>query len=448
VTLTVESLLQRLAALAAAARPPQRYVVAFSGGLDSTVLLHALAAGAQEHGIALLAVHINHGLQPAADAWVQHCRAVAQALGVACRDQRVHVDTAAGHGPEAAARVARYDALRPIVQADDWLLSAHHQDDQAETVLLNLLRGGGPAGVAGISEIRPFGAGWLARPLLAFSRSELQAYADLHHLAWLEDPSNSDQNLDRNFLRHEILPRLEARWPEAARRLQRSSRMASDAALLLDDLAAIDAASVADGQECHDRLRIDALHSLPSARQRNLLRYVIRQQGMSTPTAAQLQQVLDSLLTARPDAGPLVRWSDVEVRRFRNQLYVLRADVTGKPPEPVDVTGRDHLQLERGLGELRLEVGAAEGLSDALVKRGLELRYRHGGEKFRPKGQSHTRELKKLLQEAGIVPWMRDRIPLLYSGGKLVAVADLWLAADAASNPGVAIHWENRPSIH
>jgi tRNA(Ile)-lysidine synthase len=445
VTLGSESLLQKLATLAAEAGFPRRYVVAFSGGLDSTVLLHALATSAAQHKAGLLAVHVNHGLQPAADEWVEHCRAVAADLQVEFRVERVAVDLAAGRGLEAAAREARYGTLRSLLETDDWLLSAHHQNDQAETLLLNLLRGGGPAGLAGISDIRRFGAGWLARPLLSFSRSELLAYAELHELSWIDDPSNTDQGRDRNFLRHEILPRLTARWPDAVACLQRSGRIAGDAASLLDDLAAIDATGVCAGR---DRLRIDALIDLPAARQRNVLRYVIRGLGMPLPSAAQLQQVLDSLLVARADAEPRVCWSGTEIRRYRKQLYLLPGDLAVGPDAPVDIGGRDYLPLDRGLGELRLEAGAPEGLSEALVKRGLELRFRHGGEKFRPIGQSHTKKLKKLLQGAGIVPWMRNRIPLLYSGGELVAVADLWLAADAASRPGVAIHWENRPSIH
>lgn len=447
-TLSYESLLQRLVALAADADSPRRYLVAFSGGLDSTVLLHALAASAPQHGVGLVAVHVNHGLQADADKWAQHCRAAAAAMGVEFVAVRVTVDMASGQGLEAAAREARYQALRSVMQAGDWLLSAHHQDDQAETLLLNLLRGAGPAGLAGIGDIQPFGAGWLARPLLLFSRSDLQTYADALDLRWIDDPSNTDQALDRNFLRHEILPRLEARWPEASRCLRRSSGLASDAALLLDDLAAIDAVAICDEGDCHDRLHIDALNALPSARQRNVLRFVIRQLGLPTPSAAQLQQVLATLLTARADAEPLVRWSGVEIRRYRNQLYILPAELAAKAADPGDIAGRDYLRLEHGLGELRFEAGAAEGLAEALVARGLELRFRHGGEEFRPAGQSHTKKLKKLLQEAGIVPWMRDRIPLLYSDGELVAVADLWLAAGAASKPGIAIHWENRPSIH
>lgn len=449
-TLSSAAFRDRLAELAAGAAPAQRYLVAFSGGLDSSVLLHALATSAAAAQRPVLALHINHGLQADADSWARHCRAVAEELGVDFLERRVSVDTAAGQGLEAAARDARYQALGAMMQAGDWLLSAHHRDDQAETVLLNLLRGSGLAGLAGIGAMQAFAAGWLVRPLLSFSRDELLDYAAQHGLSWIEDPSNAAQVQDRNFLRHEILPRLASRWPEAASRLQRSSAIASDAAALLDELAAIDALTLRDARDtpqCIVRLHTDALRALPPARQRNVLRYVIRQQGLPTPTAAQLEQVLETLLPARDDAAPLVRWSGVEIRRYRQQLYVLRGELPSTPADIGIIAGARTVQLEGGLGRLRFAADAALGLAPALVERGLELRYRYGGEEFRPVGQSHTRTLKKLLQEAGIVPWMRDRIPLLYADGELVAVADLWLAAAAAQRPGVAVHWENRPPI-
>jgi tRNA(Ile)-lysidine synthase len=280
---------------------------------------------------------------------------------------------------------------------------------------------------------------------LSCSRGDLAEYAQQRDLAWTEDPSNSDQHFERNFLRQEILPRLESRWPEAGKRLQRSGRIAGEAAALLDDLAAIDIASLGDRA---DRLDIDTLSALPVPRQKNVLRYAIRQLELPTPSAAHLQQILDELIPARDDAAPMVRWQGVEIRRYREHLYVLPAVAAAAPADPGRFAVNDAVCLDAGLGLIRLEAGASEGLSGDLVQRGLELRYRHGGEKFKPQGQAHTRKLKKLLQEAGVVPWMRDRIPLLYCDNELVAVADLWLAADAASRPGVAIRWENRPPIH
>jgi tRNA(Ile)-lysidine synthase len=227
--------------------------------------------------------------------------------------------------------------------------------------------------------------------------------------------------------------------------LQRSSRIAGDAATLLDELAAIDAATLGDRP---DRLQIDKLRALPTARQRNVLRYVIRQLDLATPSESHVQKVIDEVVAAREDAEPLVCWNGVQVRRYRNSLYLLAADPLDSPGDQGVIVDGNRMELEHGLGILRLESDAAEGLSRDVVERGLELRYRRGGEKFRPCGQAHTKKLKKLLQEASVVPWMRDRIPLIYADGELVAVADLWLADGAASKPGIAVRWENRPAIH
>ena len=444
-TFTCEILLQKLAALSEGTGQANRYVVAFSGGLDSTVLLHALVTSAGERDIPIVAVHVDHGLHEKSSDWSAHCKAFASSLGVDFISERVSVKRDAGHGPEAAAREARYRVLAALLKPGDWLLSAHHQDDQAETLLLNLIRGSGPAGLAGIAEIRSFEVGSLVRPILDVPGASLRDYAESKGLAWIDDPSNADQQFDRNFLRREIMPRLVSRWPDAARRLQRSSRIAGDAATLLDELAAIDAATLGDRP---DRLRIDRLCALPTARQRNVLRYAIRQLDLAIPSESHVQKVIDEVVAAREDAEPLVCWNGVQVRRYRNSLYLLAADPLDSPGDQGLVVDGNRMELEHGLGILRLESDAAEGLSRDVVERGLELRYRRGGEKFRPCGQAHTKKLKKLLQEASVVPWMRDRIPLIYADGELVAVADLWLADGAASKPGIAVRWENRPAIH
>ena len=440
-----EALLLALHALSKDSDAPRRYVVAYSGGLDSTVLLHAIKASAAEHPIAILAVHIDHGLQQDSERWAEHCQATAAAMGIEFQCERVVVDRHSGKGQEAAAREARYAALTSLMLPGDYVLSAHHQEDQAETLLMNLLRGSGPAGLAGIAAIRPLTIGWLARPLLSFSQDSLRKYADLHDLAWIDDPSNNDRAFDRNFLRHEVLPTIESRWPGAAERLYRSSRIAADAATMLNELAAMDAASIGDR---HDRLRLDDLKSLPPHRQRNVLRYAIRELGLATPSAAQLQRVLDEVVLARADAEPVLKWSGVEVRRYRNHLYVLSAQDDVATPAGVDIQGDEYLELGNGLGGLRLEHGAAMGLDSQLLQKGLRLRFRQGGEKIRPLDQAHTKTLKNLLQEESVVPWMRNRIPLVFAGDELVAVADLWMAKDAVAKPGVAIFWENRPPIH
>lgn len=440
-----DALLQALAKLSSASNSPGRYIIAFSGGLDSTVLLHALASTTERHGIPLLAVHIDHGLQAEHAVWSEHCRTVATDLGVEFQNTQIEVDLQSGQGPEAAARDARYSAFAEITGPGDWVLSAHHQEDQAETLLLNLFRGGGPAGLAGIAPLRRLANGWLARPMLLFSKGALQDYAALHDLNWIEDPSNQDLGFDRNFLRHEVLPRIESRWPGAAARLYRSSQIASEAASLLNDLAAIDADGLGDRP---DRLDIAALVELPIARQRNVLRFALRRLDMATPSAAQLQRLLDEVVHARADAEPVLKWPGVEIRRYREQLYLLAAD--DSPEKATALQWRDQARLELGPGQgyLQLEPDAEVGLAPELLEEGLQLSYRQGGEKIKVFNQAHTKSVKKLLQDEGVVPWMRNRIPLLFAAGELVAVADLWIADAASRKPGTAISWQNRPPIH
>jgi tRNA(Ile)-lysidine synthase len=441
VTFSHEQLQRYLAALEQQAARPSRYVIAFSGGLDSTVLAHALVAAAGD--VPLIALHVDHGLQEDSAGWNAHCEAFAKSIDIEYRGLRVEVSSDTGKGPEAAAREARYAALHDQLLPADWLLSAHHREDQAETLLLNLVRGSGPAGIAGIGAIRRFGPGWLARPLLHTDQATLRAYAEDHNLQWVEDPTNTDRRFDRNFLRHEVLPVLQTRWPDVAVRLQRSANHAGEAAGLLADLAQLDLTMLAAEP---GRLPVDGLSGLTRGRQKNLLRFALRQQGLATPTASQLERILDEVLPARVDAQPHVSWPGASVRRYRNGLYLLPEHLADAPGSLV--IGDAGVALGEGLGELRLEKGAERGLSTQLVEQGLRLDVRKGGEEFQPYSQGHTRKLKKLLQEEGIVPWMRDRLPLVYAGERLVAVGDLWIAADAVSSPGVALRWSGRPALH
>lgn len=440
-TFSPELLRAQLAELENQAAKPSRYVIAFSGGLDSTALAHALSRA--DTRVPLLAIHIDHGLHEDSQRWSEHCEAFATSLGIEYRSRTVTVQLESGKGPEASAREARYTALHAELEQGDWLLSAHHREDQAETLLLNLVRGSGPAGIAGIGAIRRFGPGWLARPLLHIDRAALREYSDQQELEWIEDPSNTDRRFDRNFLRHDILPRLKARWTDIAARLQRSASHAGEAATLLADLGAIDLEALGGHPE---RLPVDGLLALTSGRQRNLVRYALRLLGLSTPTALQLERILSEVLPAREDAQPHVSWPGASVRRYRNGLYLLPEVLASAPVStPIEA---EIVPLGAGLGVLRFETGAARGLSAELFEQGLRLEIRQGGEEIRPYGQGHTRKLKKLLQEEGVVPWMRDRLPLVYSGSRLVAVGDLWIAADAASEPGVAVHWTERPALH
>lgn len=426
---------------------PKRYLVAYSGGLDSTVLLHLTvalqSAVPEERRVPIVAVHIDHQLHEDSALWSAHCSKVATALGAEFVGLQADVGDATGTGQEAAARDARYAVIAGIMQNDDWLLSAHHREDQAETLLLNLLRGSGPIGLAGMPPIRPFSAGFLVRPLLHVDRAVIASFAADAELRWIEDPSNAQVEFDRNFLRNDIVPRLESRWPNLSKRVARSAQHAADAALMLQQLADIDLCGLGD---CAARLPIDELSDLPEPRQRNVIRAAIRRLRLTMPTAKQMQAILSECVIARQDAQPLVRWPGASVRRYRNGLYLLPQTLPDPQSETVQAEGV--VELGTGLGQLEFRRSAHSGLCPTLLERGLQLRTRKGGEEIKPNGQVHTHKLKKLLQEEGIVPWMRDRLPLLYSGDQLVAVGDLWLAADAVQKPGVGVHWIDPPALH
>lgn len=421
-----------------------RWLVAFSGGIDSTVLLHALWSTRKQHQTEIIAVHVDHGLHPESRQWEGHCRQFAAQLAVSYISKQVTVDSDLRSGPEAAARQARYAVLQTLVSDGDCLLSAHHEEDQAETLLLNLMRGSGLAGLAGIGAAQKFGRGRLLRPLLGVSGKALQDYAQRHELHWIEDPSNADTRFDRNFLRQEIVPRLASRWPAVSARLKQSADLASEASALLRDLAGIDLA--ASGSP--ERLDLQSLQALSPERQRNLLRHAISLCGLPPPPATRLYQAVHELIPAREDAQPLVQWPGAELRRYRNHLYIMRA-LGGLPDEPAPVLQPgEPLDLGPGMGQLVLSPGVDRGIDPELARAGLEVRYRHGGEEIRPVGHECTHKLKKLLQQEGIVPWMRERLPLLYSGEKLVAVADLWIAREYSDDAGYGVAWLDKCPLH
>jgi tRNA(Ile)-lysidine synthase len=443
-----EVLLSRLAELQEGSASPRRYLIAYSGGIDSSVLLHALVGSAGAHQVPMLAIHINHGLHGDAADWAEHCEKVAASLGVGFVCKSVNVDDSSGLGPEAAARLARYEAFDDLVEAGDWLLSAHHEDDQAETLLLNLMRGSGLAGLAGIGASQRFGYGMLVRPLLGISGGKLKSYAEEQGLRWIDDPTNLDTKFDRNYLRQEIMPALEERWPGVSQRLRKSAELAGEASELLTDLAELDLAAICEG-DSPDKLSIEGLKAISEARQRNVLRYASRLCGLPLPPATRLRQITGELIPAREDAQPLVAWPGAEIRRYRDRLYVLGevSPVEALAATELTVDG-GWLDLGRGRGQLRLEAGVAGGIDSETALHGLSLRFRKGGEEFCPARRKRTHKLKKLLQEDGVVPWMRQRIPLLYSGENLVAVGDLWIAAEASRTNGYGVKWRNRPALH
>lgn len=438
---TPDALLSLLESL----RGVTRLRVALSGGLDSMVLLRALhelrGAGCLRAG--LDALHVHHGLSPDADAWSAHCEHWCLVLEIPVRVCRVTVDPGAAAGPEAAARHARYAALEREIVAGDCLLTAHHADDQAETLLLQLLRGAGPHGLAAMPEVRDFGAGRLARPLLPFRRDQLAAWATAKALEWVEDASNRHLRFDRNFLRLQAMPLLRERWPALAETLSRSARLCGEAAMLLDELAAADCERAAT--DMPRELRWPVLSSLSTTRRRNLLRHWIARCGFPLPNAKRLERMAREFWEAAPDRQPATEWGSAELHRYRDRLCLMSRRAAFDPAlvvpwdlsTPLPVLGSGRLSAARHPGE---------GLAAArLGSTQVEVRFRHGGERCRPAGRSGTHPLKKLLQELDVPPWWRDRIPLIYLGDELIAVADRLVCegyAAAPGEPGWRLIWE------
>lgn len=446
-----------------------RFVVAYSGGLDSHVLLHAAAAMRERlEGRELVALHVNHGLSARADDWSAHCAAQCEALGVALVDRRVDATPRPGESPEATARALRYQAFAASMRAGDCLLTAHHQDDQAETLLIQLLRGAGPRGLAAMPEYSAFAEGWHARPLLGYARDALQEVARQAGLSWIDDESNSDTRFERNFLRHEILPRLKSRYPAAASTLSRAARLCGEAADLLVTTAREDLALVRGGgkegakegvkeDKEEGALSVSGLQVLGEVRARNLLHQWCRDRGLPTPSAAQLQCIWDEVVGAGVDSEPVVGWVGGEARRYRDALFFDRPLPAHDASRCLPWDGRQRLSIPAAgsgglmgelLGELYAEPVQGQGIALAVLgQRWLEIRFRQGGEQLRPAGRAGHHALKKLFQEAGIPPWRRDRIPLLYADGQLLAVAGLWVAQEAAAaadEPGLVLRWTAR----
>lgn len=452
---TSEQLIAKVLALAPDAAG---YWIAYSGGLDSHVLLHAVAEMSEQLPAPLVAVHVNHNLQPAAEDWEAHCRAVCADLGVEYRSLSIDARPSKGESPEATARAARYRAFAELLPAGQVLLTAHHQDDQAETLLLQLLRGAGPKGLAAMPESSVLGHGHLVRPLLDISRAELRTYADQQSLRWIEDPSNAQLDYDRNFLRHSILPLLKQRWPATSLVLARSAQHQADAAQLLDDLALNDfkgqspISSALSESFCADGLKSGAdpvvplsvshVLALSAPRRANLLRHWLHCCGAPVPSTAVLARIEQDVLQAAVDAVPCVAWGGVCVRRYRDNLFVdmdqNTANATGMHwvvDQPLVVAG----------GVLTPVPGRGEGVAMRhLTDRQLRVDFRRGGERLQPVGRREHHTLKHLFQDAGVPPWERKRVPLLYLDETLIAVAGYWVCEGfqaAVQEPGVCFKW-------
>ncbi|MBI2306200.1 MAG: tRNA lysidine(34) synthetase TilS [Rhodocyclales bacterium] len=424
---------ERVAAFFAPRLPQGRRVcVALSGGRDSVALLQALAETRATLPIELSALHVHHGLSANADAWAAFCADLCRRLGIPLQVRRVRVADDAGEGLEAAARRARYAAFAACDA--DWLALAHHRDDQAETLLLNLLRGAGVHGLAAMPEERALSAAAplrLVRPLLAVARSDIERWLAARELAWIDDESNADRRLRRNFLRNDVLPLLATVFPEPAAALARSAAHLGESGALAEAVAVADAAGVIDGG-C---LRLPAFNALPPERRANLLRHHLRCHGWRMPDARYLAEMLRQLAAAGAAAAPVFALDGGTLRVFRGCLHLCPAPLA----LPATICWRGEAQLPWAGGVLRFDFGPGIGLRRDLLSGGeLAIRVRQGGEHLQPDLRRPRRPLKKLLQESAVPPWQRALLPLLWRGDELLWVAGIGVAARHAAAAGEA----------
>lgn len=412
-------LIQTLAPLEDASR----VWVAFSGGLDSTLLLHLTCDFLQQHkGTRPLAIHVNHQLQTNSTETETFCQQVCCGLDVSLTVETVtvpvrqHPGTRTG-GLEESARHARYRAFRRVLQAGDLLLMAHHGDDQVETLFFRVIRGSGLAGLAGMPQRRVLGKGELFRPLLSFSRDQLHAWASRAGLRWVNDPSNRDERFDRNFLRHRILPELRQRWPHLSEQLRQTSSQCREGYELTERLAQLQYAQCATPDH---RIRVQALSVLTISEQKNLLAWWLRQAGLPVPSMRHWDKAVPALLTAGDDGAPEIRGQGFSVRRYNSCLYRV-VDRSAVPEKALVLTPGARVSW----GDFRLGVTA----TDPSAQASFRITSRQGGERIRERPQGSSRPLKKWLQDREVPPWDRNRLPLVWHDDQLIAVGDLWRAA-------------------
>jgi tRNA(Ile)-lysidine synthase len=419
--------------------------VAFSGGMDSTVLLDVAAWCHRERlaHLPLKAIHVNHQLQSEAGQWVEQCRQTCERSGIDLVEGGVEVSSQSGIGLEAAAREARYRFFESRLVSGDVLMLGHHAEDQIETFFLHLMRGSGSRGLAAIPFARPCGAGRLARPFLTIERDRLLQYAQLSQLSWIEDPSNQNIEYDRNFLRHQVIPCLKSRWPHVVSAVGRSARILSAESALLAEMGESDfqacsvkgGCSVPDG--ClPDALYVDRLAALSEERRTNLLRYWLSRQAIAFPGTGKMEQATRVLIFAGADASPVVELGEYRWVRYGGVIYLQNTPNSLLEEQP-HIYEKYFINIGqsidiKGVGRVSLVCQKTAGIDKARLKgKTLEIRFRLGGETIRLGSRGHTRKVKELMREANIAPWERSKLPMLYADNELIA---LW-------DGRVASHW-------
>lgn len=413
--LTKDSFYQKLRKII----PATSFCIAFSGGLDSSVLLHLFSElSSEDPNIRIRAVHINHGLSSNANEWESICKKVCEAYKVPLIVRQLQLKKTPKISLEESARKKRYVVFQEILQDDEILVTAHHQNDQAETLLLQLFRGAGPKGLASMPIITPFVGGYLMRPLLSYSREALNQYALQENLTWLEDESNENLNFDRNYVRREILPLIQSRWPSVTENLARSAKHCAEANSYID--SQVMPLFLKTYIESNRTLSITALKDYDSQTQSYIIRYWLQKLGFPLPSTQKLKLLQEEIVHSRGDAKPLLKWQQVEIRRYDNQLYAINPLPEHDPSLIIHWDLKNEITLPNGFQICPKSVERLGVIIENL--KDVTIRFRQGGERCQLKNRKHSHSLKKLLQEWKIPPWLRNRIPLLYSQTELKAI--------------------------
>lgn len=421
-------------------KPNTQLLLALSGGLDSTVLLHLLSRSKQLISFNLNALHVNHGLSPNADVWAKFCLEQCAALNVPMQLVHVEVDTSDNTGIEAAARKLRYEALfneQLNGAKPDFIVTAHHQDDQAETLLLQLLRGAGVKGLASMALIDT--SRRLFRPLLNVSRAQLLDYAQQNGLSWCEDESNHNTHYERNFVRHELLPLIESRHQSIKSVLARTASHMAEANAMLDALAKIDATNLIDQD---DSLNLIGLSLLDALRAKNVVRWWLAKNNLMMPSGSHLTQIMQQLLTAKQDANISIALQHLTLKRYLQRAYLVKL----KQAQTFDVewSGQAQLNLPNGT-TLYFQRVLGQGFVFKSNQLTLQISNIAGQRHFKPQLNRPSKTLKHLLQEANIPPWQRDCLPLIFWQGNLVIVPKVGVSHDylAKENEvGLVVEWQ------
>ncbi|WP_454442225.1 tRNA lysidine(34) synthetase TilS [Vibrio bathopelagicus] len=411
---------------------PSRLIVAFSGGVDSRVLLELAAQYAQIHGIECCAVHVHHGLSDNADHWANQCQAWCEALSVSLAVERVSLDINSGKSVEKLARDARYQAFQQHIRQGDVLVTGQHIDDQLETFLLALKRGSGPKGLSSMAQVMPFGEAFIVRPMLSVTRAGIEEFARNMGLTWVEDESNQDLRFDRNFIRHQVSPTLTDRWPSFRESVSRSAQLCAEQELLLDELLESHfQQALGDSQS----LSIEALFEHSGLLRARLIRMWLSHCKQSMPSQKQLKLLWDEVACAQADANPKLVLNDAEVRRFNHQLYLVR-ETKDLSDWQSHLSMGESLTLPDGLGKLHLNSALSDSVSNkrdvqnfslSNTSEALRVIFNPEGLSAHPVGRGHSRKLKKLFQEYQVPSWLRRRTPILMDGDRVIAVLGLFV---------------------